>query len=505
MHALGSLIAILVASGAYAASGADSVRDPSAYAILVGSRGGGEGQRDLRFAGLDAQRMAELLVELGRYQRDRIRLLLDPTTAEIWTAFDEVEAELAARSAAGERGRFLFYYSGHARAQALSLGREEVALDHLRARLVSMPSPLTLAVLDACQSGAVSGVKGAAPAADFSASSVAALNQEGLVVLASSSGSELSQESEQLRASYFTHHLMAALRGAGDGNHDGRVSLDEAYAYAYNRTLADTASTAVGGQHPTLETNLKGKGTLVLTYPDSAERHLTMAESTAAQVVLFHEASGTLVAELLKAPGAPLRVALPAGSYLALVRVEETTRRCVVDLSATAEVALDPSVCAVARLDGVTKGDLPGVEQAWEKAVVYLERQKSPVTAAWLAAVPLPGGLGHAYADTYWPQGAFFSTLEAGELAALLMLWVHTGIGRRERDYLFDHYGVEPVNGGDPLGLPRELSYKGVLIGVGLAYLATKLWEVLDAHATATVRNEELRSRLRALPVGGGE
>jgi len=59
-------------------------------------------------------------------------------------------------------------------------------------------------------------------------------------VLASSSGSELSQESEQLRSSYFTHHLLVGLRGAGDADHDGQVSIDEAYRYAYHQTLLAT-------------------------------------------------------------------------------------------------------------------------------------------------------------------------------------------------------------------------------------------------------------------------
>ena len=63
-------------------------------------------------------------------------------------------------------------------------------------------------------------------------------------VLASSTASELSQESEALRASYFTHHLLSGLRGAADADRDGRVTLSEAYRYAYNRTLVATAATA---------------------------------------------------------------------------------------------------------------------------------------------------------------------------------------------------------------------------------------------------------------------
>jgi hypothetical protein len=63
-------------------------------------------------------------------------------------------------------------------------------------------------VLDACQSGAFSGVKGASAAGDFSISSVRDLHSSGVAVMASSTGSELSQESSELKSSYFTHHLL---------------------------------------------------------------------------------------------------------------------------------------------------------------------------------------------------------------------------------------------------------------------------------------------------------
>src|SRR5205807_694263 len=129
---------------------------------------------------------------------------------------------------------------------------------------------LTVVVLDACQSGAFSRIKGAQPAADFSYSSRQHLDASGVAVLASSSGSELSQESEQLRGSFFTHHLLVGLRGAGDANGDGQVSIDEAYRYAYHQTLMATAETAVGGQHVTFEVDLKGHGDVALTFPRAA-------------------------------------------------------------------------------------------------------------------------------------------------------------------------------------------------------------------------------------------
>ena len=55
-----------------------------------------------------------------------------------------------------------------------------------------------------------------------------------------------------------------------DQGGDGKVTLSEAYSYAYERTVASTASSAAGAQHPTFSFDLAGNGDLVLT--DVSER-----------------------------------------------------------------------------------------------------------------------------------------------------------------------------------------------------------------------------------------
>jgi uncharacterized caspase-like protein len=179
---------------------------------------------------------------------------------------------------------FVFYYSGHARAEAIDLGERPLVLDALRAALDKVPATVRVVVLDACQSGAFSKVKGAIPAADFSISSARRLATEGSAVIASSTGSELSQESPDLGGSYFTHHFAVGLRGAADADRDGRVMLSEAYQYAYHRTILATAATAVGRQHPVLETRLKGHGDVTLSYPSAASAQLALSGHRAARL-----------------------------------------------------------------------------------------------------------------------------------------------------------------------------------------------------------------------------
>jgi hypothetical protein len=309
------------------------------YAIVVGSNAGGPGQTDLRYAEDDARRVGALLVELGGYKSDQVDIVVHPTPDKLRARINALADKLNADLAAGRQSRVFFYYSGHARASALDLGSEELLLIELRQRLFQLPAKLTVVVLDACQSGAFSRVKGAQPAADFSFNSRQQLDATGVAVLASSSGSELSQESEQLKSSYFTHHLLVGMRGASDGNKDGLVTIDEAYRYAYHQTLLATAETAVGGQHVSLEVDLKGHGEVPLSYPRAATSSIELPASLEGKTLVENKRSHTVVAETYKAKGAAVRIAVAPGEYRVIVRQGTTLSRCevtaggIVDLS----------------------------------------------------------------------------------------------------------------------------------------------------------------------------
>jgi len=305
---------------------------PAAYAVLVGSNQAGPGQQALQWAVRDAERVQQVLVELGGFDAADIQLVEDPTPAELLGVLNSTAALLGAHAAQDEDTLFLFYYSGHAKAQGLELGDSELSLEVLEAKLEAMPSALTLVVLDACQAGAISGVKGATPAADFSHNASKGLSTRGLAVLASSTGTELSQESAELEGSFFTHHLITGLRGAADDNSDGRVTLSEAYAYAYHHTLVSTAATAVGRQHVTLETHIEGRGETVLTRPSEAEAFLRLPEVMGGELLIYSADNRVVSAELHKAAGSPLKVGLVPGAYEALLRQDEKLYRCELEL-----------------------------------------------------------------------------------------------------------------------------------------------------------------------------
>jgi hypothetical protein len=361
VRTLAYVLAFLFASAAAHAAGPPT--NPRAYALIVGSNAGGAGQEALRFAETDARRVRTVLTEIGGYGPANVTLLLHPNVAQVEGALSDLRERFEFDHERGQDSTLFFYYSGHARARAMNLGDEMFELAALRARLTALPTALTIVVLDACQSGAFERTKGAAPAADFSFNSVQSLNTRGLAVLASSSSAELSQESDRLHSAYFTHYLVTALRGAGDQNTDGRVSLDEAYRYAYSETLTATSRTRVGGQHVTLETDLTGQGDVPVTFPAEGSSQLVLPGGFRGQVLLRTAAHHAIIAELTKAPGSPLMLALAPGSYEATVRQDSKAWDCKLALPDGAPATLDLGGCTLVA-DELTRakgGPVPGM------------------------------------------------------------------------------------------------------------------------------------------------
>ncbi|HEY0709133.1 MAG TPA: hypothetical protein VGG33_20150, partial [Polyangia bacterium] len=138
-------------------------------------------------------------------------------------------------------------------------------------------------------------------------------NVKGLAIVTSSTASEFSQESDDLRASYFSHNLMAGLQGLADSSGDGRITLSELYHFAYRRTLAGTATSPIGGQHPTYVYQMSGTGDVVLTKTRAADARLRFAPEPGATYAVLDD--GDVVAEVVPNTSEAFYLALPAGTY----------------------------------------------------------------------------------------------------------------------------------------------------------------------------------------------
>jgi hypothetical protein len=300
-------------------------------AVLVGANQGALGRASLRYSHRDAQQLAEVLSQVGQFAPADVHVLNDPAPAEVLAVLDR---ELAALREAPE-SLFVFYYSGHADAGALYPSGSPLSYADLRERLDGPSATVRVGIIDACSGGGWTGAKGVHPGAPFAVDVPLTLTSEGSVLIASSSGVENAHESEVLGGSFFTHHLVAALRGAGDARGDGVVTLADAFAYAKERTVRDTAA-ASEPQHPSFSMNLRGRADLPLTRVASASTLVDLREERG-PLQLVHLSSGLVVLEVPPGKRA-LKLSVPPGRYL--VRRQGTSGSYV------REIAVEPGQVA---------------------------------------------------------------------------------------------------------------------------------------------------------------
>ena len=290
--------------------------EPVRLALLIGQDIGGPEDARLVYAERDARRMYEVLTSLGDVSRDRAYLLLDASAERVRETFGELRGRAAELQKFGDDPLLFVYISGHADATGLRLGPSRLSHDDLRRLVDAVPGRVKILIVDACASGAVIRSKGGQTVAPFKIDLEQNAAVSGRVILTSTGAGEPAQEWEALGGALFTHYLLSALRGAGDRDGDGRVTLSEAYAYTYGRTLAASTGASAGAQHPTQEIELRGTGELVLTRPGGLNEGLLLGPSLAGHYVVSTSLGGELVVAADKAAGHAVRLALAPGRYV---------------------------------------------------------------------------------------------------------------------------------------------------------------------------------------------
>ena len=221
------------------------------YAVIVGHDAGAADEQKLRFAESDAQRLGELLGEVGGVRDENKIVLRGKTADQVRRALIATNERIRVGQRAGREAMLIVYYSGHGDADALHLGGTRFDLRELEALVRGSSASIRLLVIDACRSGAVTRVKGGKPGAPIALSAPPEAPGEGVIVLTASTAGEDAQESDQLAGSFFTHFLLSALRGAADDNRDQTVTVAEAFAYTREQTILASSRTLAGTQHPT--------------------------------------------------------------------------------------------------------------------------------------------------------------------------------------------------------------------------------------------------------------
>jgi hypothetical protein len=282
-------------------------------ALVVGNNVGSGSRPPLRFAERDAERLSQVLLEIGGVARGDLVLLKGASAHQVRGALGDLVARVRQLRGQGEPPAVvLFYYSGHSDGASLELGPERLAFAEIRRFLADAGAAVRVAILDSCRSGGLVSLKGGTLGPTFDVRLVETPTSRGEVIITSSAASELALESAEIQASFFSHHLISGLRGAADLSGDGVVTLSEAYAYASSRTVTATADTLVGPQHPVYDYRLTGHGDLVLT---QLRRPSALLDVPAGfdRVLVTREGRAEVVVELVA--GGARRVATQPGRY----------------------------------------------------------------------------------------------------------------------------------------------------------------------------------------------
>lgn len=310
------------------------------FALLAGANDGGSERVKLRYAVTDAHALGDVLGQLGGVASEDRLLVTEPDPAALDAAFIEMSRRLAAARAAGDRVELLFYYSGHSDDQGLLLGGKRIGYSDLRRQVDALPADVRIAIVDACASGALTRTKGGKRRPPFLMDS--AVKVRGYAILTSASADESAQESDRVGGSFFTHALLTGLRGAADATGDGRVTLNEAYQYAYHETLARTEQTRLGAQHPSYDLNLSGQGDVVLTDVRSTGAGLILGEGLTGRLYV-RDLQGKLVAELNKPAGRAMELGFAPGTYRITLDQAGALSRTEIALAEGAHTPLDPA------------------------------------------------------------------------------------------------------------------------------------------------------------------
>jgi hypothetical protein len=290
-------------------------------AVVLGNNVGGPADKPLHYAEDDATKVADVLGQLGDVPVSNLFVLRGGSRADLQGALARVSALVTAyRKQPDDRTVLVFYYSGHSDGEALNLGPDRVSYQELKIWLVDTKADVRVAFIDGCKSGALVQSKGGTRAPAFDINLNDQLDASGDAIVSSSAADELALESREIRGSFFTHHLVSGLRGAADASGDGRITLAEAYRYAFDHTLAATSSTGTR-QHPAYNFRISGKGELVLTEVTQPSAALELPEGfERALVVLVRR--DQVIAEVTSDNAR--KVALAPGEYA--VRVWKGTR-----------------------------------------------------------------------------------------------------------------------------------------------------------------------------------
>ena len=248
------------AGGALSREPAEGINKPKLYALLIGVSQYDLPHLRLGYAAKDAADLAAALKSQvgGVYREVELKVLTDKqaTGKNILEALDWLEGEVTSRDVG------LLFMAGHGitdpkqrfyylpvDGDPKNLRSTAIAKSDIR-DIVGSLAGKSLMFLDACHSGRGIDTRRTRGAADITAIvNDLASAENGVVMFASSTGRELSEEDDAWQNGAFTEALLEGLKGKADYSKDGVISISELDLWLSERVKALTKKR----QHPVMQ------------------------------------------------------------------------------------------------------------------------------------------------------------------------------------------------------------------------------------------------------------
>lgn len=300
------------------------------YALVIGNNHAGDDTllEPLQHAERDALALADQLVSLGNFQKDRVEVVVGGDRRSIFAAAQRLA--LRHQQDRAELGPlptlFAFFFTGHGVSGRLLTSDGGLDGADLARIFTQMDARLSLGFVDACFAGSLDWealkAKGATATPGFNPITELpkeVLDAEGMMWFVSSQSGELSYEDRDL-GGLFTHFL---LEGFTSAPQDGvGVSLENLWEYARQHTSTFAAQHGRRQSPERIVRQLKSRSPTYLSFPRARSASLVFEPSLEGNFLLQYE-HAALVEKITKPAGHSLEVKAYEGDVV-LSRIAAT-------------------------------------------------------------------------------------------------------------------------------------------------------------------------------------
>jgi hypothetical protein len=283
--------------------------------VILVSPHGITGESPLSYSMQDAKRISQALQEVGEVDSTMLLIIEAKSPKQVLQEIEAFAISLSKTTHNQPQLLLQFYYSGHGSEQNFHIHNQRLAFADVKSTLSLAKAQATIYVLDVCYGASFFTAKGFKTAPPVRLSMQLQDWTKGEVIISSSARNEESFEVKSLEGSVFTTQWVMGLRGAADKNRDGKVSLFEAYNFAYEQTVTYTAEKLHATQHPGYSMELTGAQDVLLSRPVAASSGIIFDRCPPGVYQIFNHSRQVMVGEVRIPEGEAFSLALEAGNY----------------------------------------------------------------------------------------------------------------------------------------------------------------------------------------------